>query len=216
MNDCERCRFDIPDLFFSSFLYYSNFCCFFYLSFFFFFFFFVLPDITILYICFSLFLVPQWINSLHPISPTGWDISSMNIADAMQRARVLDYHLQQQLRPLMAGMKPRPSIYFPDFIAANQEQRADNVLKGTKQELLEKIREDIRDFQQSSGVEKVSGVVGVYVDEDLEVGALSHWACVIFNSHNSNNKSRLLQVLCHWLNSLITLWTHGQKRIVCL
>ena len=176
-------------------------------------FFLVLPGITTLYICFSLFLIPQWINSLHSISPTGWDISSMNIADAMQRARVLDYHLQQQLRPLMAGMQPRPSIYFPDFIAANQEQRADNVLKGTKQELLEKIREDIRDFQQSSGVEKVSGVGGgEYVDEDLEVGALSHWACVIFNSHNSNNKSRLLQVL--WLNSLITLWT--QKRIVCL
>lgn len=93
------------------------------------------------------------------VSPKGWDISSMNIADAMQRARVLDYSLQQQLRPLMAGMKPRPSIYFPDFIAANQEKRADNVLKGTKQELLEKIREDIRDFQQTSGVDKVSGVL---------------------------------------------------------
>ena len=80
----------------------------------------------------------------------------MKIADAMQRACVLDYNLQQQLRPLMAGMQPRPSVYCPDFIAANQEQRADNVLKGTKQELLEKIREDIRDFHQSSGVEKVS------------------------------------------------------------
>ena len=80
----------------------------------------------------------------------------MNIADAMERARVLDYNLQQQLRPLMAGMKPRPSVYFPEFIAANQETRADNVLKGSKQELLEKIRQDICDFRESSGVEKVS------------------------------------------------------------
>ncbi|KAK7098960.1 uncharacterized protein [Littorina saxatilis] len=85
----------------------------------------------------------------------GWDISSMNIADAMKRATVLDYNLQEQLRPLMKDMKPRPSIYFPDFIAANQESRADNVLQGTKQELLNKIRQDIRDFRKSSGVDKV-------------------------------------------------------------
>lgn len=50
----------------------------------------------------------------------GWDISSMNLADAMKRAQVLDVNLQHQLYPLMKNMKPRPSIYFPDFIAANQ------------------------------------------------------------------------------------------------
>ena len=32
----------------------------------------------------------------------------------------------------MAVMKPLPSIYYPDFIAANQEDRADNVLPGSK------------------------------------------------------------------------------------
>lgn len=79
----------------------------------------------------------------------------MNLADAMERARVLDYGLQQQLRPYMECLKPRQSIYFPDFIAANQEERADNVLTGTKQELLDKIRSDIRNFKNSSGVEKV-------------------------------------------------------------
>jgi myo-inositol-1-phosphate synthase len=86
---------------------------------------------------------------------SGWDISSMSIADAMERAQVLDWDLQRQVRPLLEGLKPRPSVYFPDFIAANQKDRADNVLKGTKQELLEKIREDIRDFSKNSGVDKV-------------------------------------------------------------
>jgi myo-inositol-1-phosphate synthase len=51
---------------------------------------------------------------------SGWDISSMNMAEAMDRARVLDYSLQKQLRPYMEKMVPRPSIYCPDFIAANQ------------------------------------------------------------------------------------------------
>lgn len=73
----------------------------------------------------------------------------------MERARVLDYNLMTQLRPLLEHMKPRPSIYYPEFIAANQSDRANNVLGGTKQEQLEKIRQDIRDFKMSSGVDKV-------------------------------------------------------------
>lgn len=67
-------------------------------------------------------------------SPLGWDISCANLADAMQRAEVLDWSLQQQLRPFMEGLKPRPGIYSPEFIAANQEKRADNILMGTKAE----------------------------------------------------------------------------------
>ncbi|XP_067654716.1 inositol-3-phosphate synthase 1-B-like [Haliotis asinina] len=85
----------------------------------------------------------------------GWDISSMNLSDAMARAKVLDYNLQTQLRPHMEKYKPRPSIYIPDFIAANQVERADNVLSGTKQELVDQIRQDIRSFKDSSGVDKV-------------------------------------------------------------
>lgn len=85
----------------------------------------------------------------------GWDISSMNLADAMERAKVLDYSLQEMLRPYMESIKPRPSVYFPEFIAANQADRADNVLTGTKQEMLMKIRQDIRDFKTKSGVDKI-------------------------------------------------------------
>lgn len=61
----------------------------------------------------------------------GWDISSMDLGHAMERAQVFEWCLQEQLRPYMSHMKPRPSIYIPEFIAANQESRADNVLTGT-------------------------------------------------------------------------------------
>lgn len=54
---------------------------------------------------------------------------------------------QEQLRPYMSKMKPRPSIYSPDFIAANQSDRADNVMGGSKREQVEQIRKDIRDFR---------------------------------------------------------------------
>jgi len=85
----------------------------------------------------------------------GWDINSTNLGDAMKRAKVLDYDLQQKLYPHMKDIKPLPSVYFPDFIAANQGDRADNVLAGTKQEQMETIRQNIRDFKQTNELDKV-------------------------------------------------------------
>lgn len=68
----------------------------------------------------------------------------MNLADSMARARVLDIDLQKQLRPYMESMVPLPGIFDPDFIAANQGSRADNVIKGNKNEQIQKIIKDIR------------------------------------------------------------------------
>ena len=85
----------------------------------------------------------------------GWDINSLNLGEAMKRSKVLDYDLQIKLYPHMKDIVPLPSIYFPDFIAANQGERADNVLTGTKQEQMEKIRQDIRDFKAKNNLDQV-------------------------------------------------------------
>lgn len=86
----------------------------------------------------------------------GWDISDMNLGDAMRRAGVLDFDLQEKLRPAMSKVKPMPSIYYPDFIAANQKDRATNLVpKGTKLQDLERIRADIRNFKKNNGLDQV-------------------------------------------------------------
>ncbi|KAH9623739.1 hypothetical protein KSS87_015108 [Heliosperma pusillum] len=85
----------------------------------------------------------------------GWDISNMNLADAMTRARVLDIDLQKQLRPYMEHMVPLPGIYDPDFIAANQDSRANHIIKGTKKEQVDQVIKDIREFKKKNKVEKV-------------------------------------------------------------
>ncbi|KAL5119976.1 Myo-inositol-1-phosphate synthase [Pleosporales sp. CAS-2024a] len=87
----------------------------------------------------------------------GWDISGMNLSDAMDRAKVLSPSLKALVRKEMAAMKPLPSIYYPDFIAANQEERADNILEGAKASMahVEQIRKDIRDFKSANGLDKV-------------------------------------------------------------
>ena len=85
----------------------------------------------------------------------GWDISGVNLAEAMERSKVLDYDLQVQLWDHMKDMVPLPSIYDPSFIAANQAERADNIIKGSKFEQMEQIRRDIRAFQEANAVDKV-------------------------------------------------------------
>ncbi|QCD98670.1 inositol-3-phosphate synthase-like [Vigna unguiculata] len=85
----------------------------------------------------------------------GWDISDMNLADAMGRAKVFDIDLQKQLRPYMESMVPLPGIYDPDFIAANQEERANNVIKGTKKEQVAQIIKDIKEFKAATKVDRV-------------------------------------------------------------
>ncbi|PGH27618.1 hypothetical protein AJ80_00631 [Polytolypa hystricis UAMH7299] len=96
---------------------------------------------------------------VHPndLAIGGWDISGMNLAEAMDRAQVLEPTLKEQVRKELAEIKPLPSIYYPDFIAANQEDRADNCIEGSKASWahVEHLRKDIRDFKTSNGLDKV-------------------------------------------------------------
>lgn len=87
----------------------------------------------------------------------GWDISGAPMDKAMYRAQVLDYDLQRQVAPYMAEIgAPLPSIYYPDFIAANQEARADNLISGSdKQAHVEHIRKDIREFKEKHQLDSV-------------------------------------------------------------
>ncbi|KAG9292773.1 hypothetical protein G9A89_006334 [Geosiphon pyriformis] len=100
----------------------------------------------------------QILPMIHPndLVIGGWDISSLNLAQAMERAKVLDYDLQRQITPELESLKPLPSIYYPDFIAANQSDRADNLIPGNnKKEHIERIRSDIQQFKRTNELDKV-------------------------------------------------------------
>lgn len=85
----------------------------------------------------------------------GWDISGQTMAEAMKRSGVLDLDLQKKLAPHMRDMRPWPSFYDPSFIAANQMSRADNLLKGTKKEVLSQIMQQIKWFRTYHSLDKV-------------------------------------------------------------
>ncbi|KAF4530657.1 hypothetical protein B566_EDAN004896 [Ephemera danica] len=100
-------------------------------------------------------------NSLLPmVNPRdivldGWDVSGLDLAAAMSRAKVIDWTLQQQLVSHMKPLKPRPAAHFPGFVASNQEQRVDNAIPGTRQEVLDQLRRDIREFKSTQQLDTV-------------------------------------------------------------
>ena len=99
----------------------------------------------------------------------GWDISSMNLGDAMKRAQVMDIDLQRQLYPHMKELLPLPSIFSEGFIAGNQGDRADNCIGGTKSQQLEIIRQNIRDFKSAHKLDKVIVVWTATTERCVEI-----------------------------------------------
>lgn len=86
----------------------------------------------------------------------GWDISGLNLAEAMDRAGVLEPDLRRKLHPYMKDMRPLPAAFDQSFIAKNQKVRADNIIDTTDKEAqLQQLREDIRTFKENHNVEFV-------------------------------------------------------------
>jgi myo-inositol-1-phosphate synthase len=56
----------------------------------------------------------------------------------------------------MLKLKPLPSIYYKDYIAANQENRADNLIRlEKKSDQLNKLRADMREFKARNNLDRV-------------------------------------------------------------
>lgn len=82
---------------------------------------------------------------------SGWDISGRNLYEAAKLAHVLEPSLVEQLREDMEQIRPLPAALNPKYIATNQSDRADNVMTGTNRELIEKIKEHIREMKARTG-----------------------------------------------------------------
>ena len=80
----------------------------------------------------------------------GWDISKTNLYEACKRAHVLEPTLIEQLKEDLQEIVPLPAALNPEFIASNQADRADNVMTGTNQEIVAKLRADIRAMKEKT------------------------------------------------------------------
>jgi myo-inositol-1-phosphate synthase len=86
---------------------------------------------------------------------SGWDISKLNMYEATKRAKVLEPTMYNQLKDELEKMVPLPAIFDLSFVAPNQESRADNVVPGTKQEQLDTVRKQMKEFKEKNGLDTV-------------------------------------------------------------
>jgi myo-inositol-1-phosphate synthase len=85
----------------------------------------------------------------------GWDINDSNLLVAAKRAKVLDVDLVKRVATQLEQITPLPGVYDAGFIASNQRERVNHIIKGSKQEQMEQVRKDIREFKAKHGLDKV-------------------------------------------------------------
>jgi myo-inositol-1-phosphate synthase len=84
---------------------------------------------------------------------TGWDIFEDDMYSAAGKAGVLDRSLLEQVKPFLTSIKPRKAVFDRNYV---KKLDGPNVKKGkNKMELVEQLRDDIRQYRKSSGAERL-------------------------------------------------------------
>ena len=85
---------------------------------------------------------------------TGWDIFEDDMYAAAGKAGVLERSLLEQVKPFLSSIEPRKAVFDKNYV---KKLDGPNVKKGkNKKELVEQVREDIREFKQSSGADRLA------------------------------------------------------------
>ena len=83
----------------------------------------------------------------------GWDLFPANAYDAAIEADVLRREHLDPIRDELEAIQPMQSVFFPEFV---KRLRGEHVKAQTnKWELAEAVREDIRQFKATNGLERV-------------------------------------------------------------
>ena len=83
---------------------------------------------------------------------TGWDIFEDDMYAAAGKAGVLERSLLEQVKPFLSSIKPRKAVFDKNYV---KKLDGPNVKKGkNKMELVEQLRDDIREFKQSSKTDR--------------------------------------------------------------
>jgi len=85
---------------------------------------------------------------------TGWDIFDDDMYVAAGKAGVLDRSLLEQVKPFLSSIKPRTAVFDHNYV---KKLDGPNLKKGkNKKELVEQVLEDICEFKQSSGADRLA------------------------------------------------------------
>ena len=99
---------------------------------------------------------------------TGWDIFEDDMYAAAGKAGVLERSLLEQVKPFLSTIKPRKAVFDKNYV---KKLDGPNVKKGkNKKELVEQVREDIREFKKSSGADRLTMIWCGSTETFIEAG----------------------------------------------
>ena len=81
----------------------------------------------------------------------GWDIFGGDLYDACTHARVLEKSLIEDLADELRAVRPMTAAFDPDYV---KRLNGTDIKSGTRRELAEALRQDIRDFKAKNGLER--------------------------------------------------------------
>jgi myo-inositol-1-phosphate synthase len=97
-------------------------------------------------------LVP--LAALNDLVFGAWDIFDENCYEAAENAGVLENSLLEQVRTPLSAIRPMPAVFDQSYV---RRLHGPNVKpKGSKMDYAEMVMEDIRQFQEKSGAERLS------------------------------------------------------------
>src|ERR1700757_4830090 len=108
------------------------------------------------------------LTELNDLGFTGWDIFEDDMYTAAGKAGVLERSLLEQVKPFLSSIKPRKAVFDKNYV---RKLDGPNVKKGkNKKELVEQVREDIRDFKKTSGADRLAMIWCGSTESFIEAG----------------------------------------------
>ena len=118
---------------------------------------------------------------------TGWDIFEDDMYAAAGKAGVLDRSLLEQVKPFLSSIKPRKAVFDKNYV---KKLDGPNVKKGkNKMELAEQVRDDIREFKQSSGADRLVMIWCGSTETFIEAGASAQVRRSLEKAMHANDES---------------------------
>lgn len=136
----------------------------------------------------------------------GWDISSKNMSEATLRAGVLNWQIEEALHEQLVKVRPMRAYYDRNYIALNQEDRADNVYPAdmSLSEVLFKIRFDIINYKMDTGVDNVIVLWTANTEKMMEIDDRHHGSINgIINAINDNRKDLISPSMMYAVASIL-------------
>jgi len=110
------------------------------------------------------------IAGLNDLVFSGWDIFEDDMYTAASKAGVLERELLNKVKPFLSSIRPRKAVFDHNYV---KNLDGPNVKKGnSKMDLVEQVRDDIREFKKSSGADRLVTIWCGSTESFLETSAV--------------------------------------------